>query len=854
MPEAAYLHCPLRGTLNVRQRAKDGLTFTEEKARIDALRFLLQKGYPRANFDIEPTVLRFGHKGHNSLRPDFSVYDEPADSVRRLPEERRLDHVRLIGEVKRDHADAEEAKATQIRPVLKLLPDTAFGVYWDDIEQRLFYRDLLKRAWLEAPLGKLPTWGASLTSAILSYSDLKPAKDLLRIFDGLEDALHPYITDKTKRYAVLLQLLLLKIHDENSSRNARRELALQDFTALPLSDREVARRMNAALDSALNHYQRYLPKKIDVEFNVPPEALRRATELLAPVKILESRSDVIQKFYMKFAKDLYKWDLAQYFTPHEVIDFIVDVVNPQYGEHVKDPACGSADFLVSAFRSGSRGVTSSTDYSQCIWGSDNSEQAVQISILNMLLNGDGKSNIREEDSLEKYSEMEPRQFEVVLCNPPFGTKIVERRWEVLRKFDMGYAWTEDDDGQLQCSDEVLASQQTGILFAELCVRLARPGGRVGIILPNGYLGNSTARYVALREWLLRHARLVGIASFPRFTFKKSGADVSASVVFLEARKKPLESAAASKGYRFFVGMIEAVGWRAGDKKAVPVYRRDPASGDLLLSEENEPLLDTDFPETFQDFVRSAAGDSFSWLRKGRSVPKGAQGWSVDISEVVESNNLPLDPKRWCPKYWNLVGEIQSRPSFALSDVLDLVPEKRLKVEASRLYRYVEIQNLGTGSYDYQELRGWQLPARARLTAEPGDIFIAAIWGSAGKWCLAGKDSKDLLFTNGCVRVRIKEGKESYLLDLVAGLCSEAFCVQMRALATGSDGLAEISEDSLLEIHLPRITDASTRARLSRVVEAFQDLDTRLDKAVLGILAGIKTWPKPPDRKSHCVLV
>src|SRR5258708_3600030 len=58
--------------------------------------------------------------------------------------------------------------------------------------------------------------------------------------------------------------------------------------------------------------------------------------------------------------------------------------NPRYGEHVKDPACGSADFLISAFRYVGRSVE---DSKNCVWGSDNSEQAVQISILNMVLNG-----------------------------------------------------------------------------------------------------------------------------------------------------------------------------------------------------------------------------------------------------------------------------------------------------------------------------------------------------------------------------------------------------------------------------------------------------------------------------------
>src|ERR1019366_9254528 len=104
--------------------------------------------------------------------------------------------------------------------------------------------------------------------------------------------------------------------------------------------------------------------------------------------IPESKVQVIQSFYMKFAKSLYKWDLGQYFTPHEVIDFIVDVVNPQPGEHVHDPACGSADFLISAFRKA--GPTSQN----CVWGADSSEQAVQISILNMVLNGDGKTQIK----------------------------------------------------------------------------------------------------------------------------------------------------------------------------------------------------------------------------------------------------------------------------------------------------------------------------------------------------------------------------------------------------------------------------------------------------------------------------
>jgi type I restriction enzyme M protein len=222
------------------------------------------------------------------------------------------------------------------------------------------------------------------------------------------------------------------------------------------------RRMNDALAKAASHYNLYLPenKRIADKFRCRAEVLRNATKILAPINILSSKSQVIQTFYMKFAKSLYKWDLAQYFTPHEVIDFIVELTNPRAGEHVHDPACGSADFLTSAFRR--TGPTSEN----CVWGADNSEQAVQVSILNMVLNGDGKTQIKHQDSLDAYTT-KSAQFSVVLCNPPFGTKIVERRYEVLRKFDMGHRWGRNGDGVVM-SDEVKDSQQTGILFAELC--------------------------------------------------------------------------------------------------------------------------------------------------------------------------------------------------------------------------------------------------------------------------------------------------------------------------------------------------------------------------------------------------
>src|SRR5947209_5116285 len=113
MTEAALLHCPIRGSLRVSQRAADQLTFTEEKQRIDAIRYLIQRQYPKENFGVETTLFKIGNAGRNSFRTDFAIYDQAFDDLRGRSLEKRLEHVRLLAEIKRDNSSAEQAKATQ---------------------------------------------------------------------------------------------------------------------------------------------------------------------------------------------------------------------------------------------------------------------------------------------------------------------------------------------------------------------------------------------------------------------------------------------------------------------------------------------------------------------------------------------------------------------------------------------------------------------------------------------------------------------------------------------------------------------------------------------------------------------
>ncbi len=112
---------------------------------------------------------------------------------------------------------------------------------------------------------------------------------------------------------------------------------IQDYRSIGVSEANSVVEFNRILNSAVNYYQKYLPKKIEnkLPVKVSGNCLCDICEIIAPLRLIASKREVIQSFYMKFSKGLYKWDLAQYFTPPKVTEYIVEILNPQFGEHIR---------------------------------------------------------------------------------------------------------------------------------------------------------------------------------------------------------------------------------------------------------------------------------------------------------------------------------------------------------------------------------------------------------------------------------------------------------------------------------------------------------------------------------------
>ena len=853
------LVCPIRGQLTVRKKSADGLTPTEEYYRIEAIKFLLSKGYPKENFWIEPVIHRFGSGGRNSFRSDFAVLDAVANTILTNDPEILLNHALIICEVKRDNNKFDYVKRTQVKPLLNFAKNMrTLALYWDSVDKRVFwneFRDGTKEG-KEGPISFIPKFGNQIETVQLTFDTIEPVDSLIEVFNRIADVLHQSAFSPEKRYEIILQLLLAKIFDEHAFEpRPTQPLDIQDYAALGSSAHTTQTKIGEVVKRAVSFYEKYLPNKIAENLPLSPDTLFEILRILAPVKIIHSRRDVIQTFYMKFAKDLYKWDMAQYFTPPTVTDFIVEIANPRFGEHVVDPACGSADFLVAAYRAGKK---RNLDFADCVWGIDNSPNAIQVAVLNMVLNGDGKTNIVRDDSLdniENYLE----KYDIVICNPPFGTRIVEKRKKVLRRFDLGFEWFQpDEDRGLQKTNNLLAQQETGILFLEVCMKQCRPGGRIAIIMPNGYLGNRSLKYRIVREWMLKQARIAAIVSLPRFTFKSSGADVSASVVYLEKRREPLTE--LNDDYCFAVEMVERIGWDAGNKKATPIYKKNNDDGSLIINHEGELIIDCDFYEILD---RISAGDAaiyFDWLKRESRQQPQPEGWSIRINHVYSDNDLTMDPKRYSRKVVELRSALMEREHFTLGDIVDFIPEsftikgEKTAIIPSMLYQYVEIQDMGFGDYHSNELRGWELPSRARHFAESGDIYFGSIWGSAVKWCIIPDNSENIVVTNGCFRCRIKKEMKKYLPDLLSYMNSEGWGVQMRSFARGSDGLAEISQADAEKVIIPVLDDIS-RKEIAQVIPGLISGKSTIKSLTKTMLkAGKITYTDPNKRPSHIVLV
>lgn len=338
-----------------------------------------------------------------------------------------------------------------------------------------------------------------------------------------------------------------------------------------------------------------------------------------------------------FKGDMYEYLLSklsvsgtagQFRTPRHIIDLIVALVNPQPGQCICDPACGTAGFLISAFNYILRQHTKPADLKrghvdgaqlkpaqwrfleeQAFTGYENDANMVKISILNLYLHRLEKAHIEMRNALTTgFGGAYPgKLFDVILANPPFAGRVQEE--SILS--DLNYK---------------LNTRATELLFLKWFIDHLSPNGRAGVIVPNGVLFGSTNAATGLREMLLTQCDLQAVINLPSGVFKPYSGVGTAALVFQKGR--------ATQSVWFY----------------------DITADGLSLDDKRTPIEANDIPDV---------------LAKWPKCEEGTNSYRVPIEKIRE-NDWSLSGGRYKPVTTRAVAH--DTPVEILGDVLKLEHE------------------------------------------------------------------------------------------------------------------------------------------------------------------------------------
>lgn len=212
-------------------------------------------------------------------------------------------------------------------------------------------------------------------------------------------------------------------------------------------------------------------------------------------------------------------EFAEYFTPRHIVDHMIQIIDPDIGETIYDPACGTGGFIVRAFewvrdKIGQKrdGVERERLIRQLkekhLFGSEHVPLVFKLALMNMILHRDGSSQLTNDDSLSsRAQDLHKNKYDVILANPPFGPTKQER----LAEFEYHIKLYE-------------------ALFIQHMMNALKPGGRAAVVLKEGLLFDSKKMLRKICRRLVEHFELLGVISLPNGIFNPySGAKTSIAI-------------------------------------------------------------------------------------------------------------------------------------------------------------------------------------------------------------------------------------------------------------------------------------------------------------------------------------
>ncbi|MCY4053197.1 MAG: N-6 DNA methylase [Hyphomicrobiales bacterium] len=564
--------------------------------------------------------------GSGKTRADIVIFPENISG-------HTQEHVQLIIECKNEKIEPTHKKegVEQLISYMSICPNCEWGMWTNGKYKTVFRKETVKGKFIFTEYNDIPPVDGSLEDIDKpKRNKLKKAFDdnLLLVFKTCHNYI--YVTDgmqKQPSFFELLKIIFCKTLDEQ---NVGKSLEFYT-TSAERSNLDGQLTVKNRISGIFAKVKKQFPQIFDAneEIKLEPRSLARIVSELQSYSLLNTHVDVKGKAYEELVGANLRGDRGEFFTPRNVMQMAVEMVNPQPHEKVCDASCGTGGFLVAAMNHVIKQLKNEAerDYEtpESEWdtridvavrdrikqiaatnffGFDINPDLVRATKMNMVMNNDGSGNIYRNDSLKHPHEWSadlkkdlakalnikardiknPQSiefFDVIVTNPPFGSKIPIKDPHILEQYNLGYIWR-NKKGWLM-SSKLQTSVPPEQLFIERCLQFLKPGGRLAIVLPDSILGNPGLTYI--RQWLIERTKIVASIDLHVDTFQpKNGTQTSLLLV----QKKTIEeiqkeqNTRTIKPYSVFMAMVEKIGH---DKRGNTLFKRDEQGNEIWVPEE-----------------------------------------------------------------------------------------------------------------------------------------------------------------------------------------------------------------------------------------------------------------------------
>ncbi|MCG6386756.1 N-6 DNA methylase [Vibrio fluvialis] len=519
--------------------------------------------------------------------------------------------------------------------------------------------------------------------------------------------------------------------------------------------------------------------------------------------------------------------LGQYFTPRELVQAMLHLVGREKitnkvsfdGEmKVLDPSCGTGGFLVFLMQDAIKKVKNDLAKrkitneqadriitalkEKVFYGSDANEGVACSAKMNMIIAGDGHTNIQHEDSLSSAAtnwNTKIPDCDLILTNPPFGTS---------EKASM----IGNDAEQYP-----IKTSKGQLLFLQKMVLSTKSGGEICTVIDEGVLNNDNAS--ELRKWMMQQCKIISIVKLPDETFKPNKINVRSSLLYMEKRKQP--DLNLEDQYDITFSEFTSLGYTgAGDK-----VRGFDLDG--FLQDIEEKVLDTK--------LGSPRSGSF-W-----------RAFDISSSDVATDSTCRLDYKYWDVDTIKKIQHLKNSGMRAINEI-NLLPTARGKSPSADHYvdeqeGYALVVKAGSniskyGQLIHNESSDWiekdiyeeLVEAKSRAIIQKYDVLLSSTGdGTLGKACVFDKDFPAI--ADGHVTI-IRLDKKQYDPYYVADYLRLGFGkVQIERLYTGSTGLIELTPDQVKSIVIEDAGNLESQKKLSKELRIKESAFlSKIDKA------------------------